>query len=153
MLLLRLLLAVIFRSYVICDGCRRRVSSRPAEPPSSFSSTIKLLSVQQRKVFSGTLVARYLHSRRWGTSVRSENLSFSYEYGGTYMNSLDIHRYREGSADLYGMEDLATCKLCLFSGRAKAVSRYARHFSVPVGLRMFCPACAAVVCQGAAIMG
>ena len=69
------------------------------------------------------------------------------------MSALDTHGYREWSADLYGMEDLATCKICLFSGRAKAVSRYARHFSVPVGFEIFCPACAAVVRQGSAIMG
>lgn len=69
------------------------------------------------------------------------------------MNSLDITEYRGWRADLHGMEDLATCKVCLYAGRAKAVSRYARHFSVPVGLRMLCPACAAEVCQGTAIMG
>jgi len=69
------------------------------------------------------------------------------------MDSLYIHGNREFSADLFGMVDLATCKVCLFAGRAKGVFRYARHFSVPVGLRMLCPACAAVVCQGTAIMG
>jgi len=69
------------------------------------------------------------------------------------MNSLNIHGYRGWRTDLYGMEDLATCKVCLFAGRAKTVSRYARHFSVPVGLRRFCPACAAVVVQGTEIMG
>jgi len=55
---------VIYGSYVICDGCCRRFFSHPAEPPTTFSSTIKLLSFQFRKVFSGTLVAMYLLSRR-----------------------------------------------------------------------------------------
>lgn len=69
------------------------------------------------------------------------------------MNSLCIHDYRDWSADLFGVEDLVPCKICFFAGRAKAVSRYARHFGVPVGLRTICPTCAAVVCQGTAIMG
>jgi len=69
------------------------------------------------------------------------------------MNAPFFHEYKGWGADLFGVEDLVTCKICLFAGRAKAVSRYARHFSIPVGLRIMCPACAAVVCQGTAIMG
>lgn len=68
------------------------------------------------------------------------------------MNSAYHHEYMDLSSDLFGMEDLVTCKVCLFAGRAKAVSLYARHFSVPVGLRLLCPACAALVCQGTEIL-
>ena len=69
------------------------------------------------------------------------------------MNSPNIHGVREWSADLFGMVDLATCKTCLFSRRAKEVSRCPRHYSVPVELAMLGSACASVRCQGAAIMG
>ena len=69
------------------------------------------------------------------------------------MNSPYIHEYRDWSADLFGVKDLVTCKICFFAGKAKAVSRYARHFSVPVGLRIICPTCASIECQAAAIIG
>lgn len=68
------------------------------------------------------------------------------------MNSPYIPQYRDRSADLFGVEDLVPCKLCFFAGRAKAVSRYARHFSVFVGSGSICPSCAVVVCQDTAIM-
>jgi len=144
--------SVICGGYVVYDGSRWRFSTHLAQSPPNLLCIIMILSFQFRKLFSGTLVAIYLIRRRWIFPFVPK-LEILLGQGGTYMNLPYIHQQRGWSADLNGMEDLAICKVCLFAGRAIAVSRYARHCSVPVGLRMLCPACAAVVRQGIAIMG
>lgn len=144
--------SVICGGYVVYDGSRWWFSTQLALSPSNLLSIIKILPFQFWKLFFGTLVAIYLIRKRWALPFvpRFEFLSGQ---GGTYMISPYVHEYRDWSADLFGVEDLVTCKICFFAGRAKAVSRYARHFSVPIGFRISCPTCAAVVCQRDAIMG
>jgi hypothetical protein len=73
-------------------------------------------------------------------------------HGDLNMNVFCIHGYMKWSADHFGVEEPATCKICFLAGRAKAASCRTRHYSVPVGRAMLCPVCSSVKWLGTASM-